>query len=126
MHRAIDIGADLGTAVVASRDGIVHRYDWDGHKDGYGNHVLIEHGNDYWTLYAHLDTITIHDGQEIKQGDILGTIGDTGNANGTHLHFEIRHSNLANFLDLPHYIPGDHGDRVCQGFGIPHMYPGIN
>lgn len=122
MHRAIDIDASKGTWVYAARDGVAHRYDWDGIAD-YGNRVLIDHGHSYWTLYAHLDSIHISDGQAIRQGDQIGRVGSTGNSTGPHLHFEVRHGGNPNFYDMPHYVPGNAGDRVSSGVQLSHYYP---
>jgi murein DD-endopeptidase MepM/ murein hydrolase activator NlpD len=56
---------------------------------GYGNRVLVDHGNGYQTLYAHLSRISVSVGQTVNPGDVLGQMGCTGRCTGTHLHFEI-------------------------------------
>lgn len=122
MHRGIDIAASKGTDVVASRDGVARRYDWDGHA-AYGNRVVIDHGGGYWTLYAHLSKIQVTDQDPIKEGQKIGEVGSTGNSTGPHLHFEIRHSSDPNHLLSPHYIPGDRGTIVLKGSVIPYVYP---
>ncbi len=86
-HRAIDIANRTGTPIYAADDGYVvlsGRATW-----GYGNQVLIDHGNGYMTRYAHLHTILVHAGQSVKQGQQIGTMGNTGRSTGPHLHFEI-------------------------------------
>lgn len=122
MHRAIDIDIFSGTDIGASRPGVARRYDWDG-KHSYGNHVVVDHGGGYWTLYAHLSRISIADGQTVKAGDKLGDVGSTGNSTGPHLHFEIRHSNNPDVIVAAHYIPGKRAETVFKGSPIPFVYP---
>jgi len=122
MHRAIDIDNFEGVSVVAAAGGIAHRYDWDKEND-YGNRVVIDHGNGYWTLYAHLKSIEVKDGARVSEGDTIGALGNTGNSTGPHLHFEIRHSSEEDFMDEPHYIPGDAKSIVIKGCPIPYNYP---
>ena len=57
---------------------------------GYGNRVMIDHGNGFVTLYAHLSSISVGVGQTVNRGDVVGRMGSTGRSTGTHLHFEIR------------------------------------
>lgn len=87
-HRAIDIAAPIGTMVTAADRGVVLRAGWN--DQGYGEFVVIDHNIDYITLYAHLDQVYVGEGQVVAQGDLLGTVGSTGNSTGPHLHFEIR------------------------------------
>ena len=87
-HSGIDIGnAYFGTPVVAALDGYVSYAGWLG---GYGNCVIINHGNGVSTLYGHGQAIltTLH--KEVKQGELIMEVGSTGNSTGPHLHFEIR------------------------------------
>lgn len=89
-HRAIDIGASLGAQIFAADTGTVVYAGWlDG---GYGNFVVIDHGNGFQTLYEHLDSITVHCGSIVSQGNVIGYGGTTGNSTGPHLHFEIRYN----------------------------------
>jgi len=60
------------------------------YRYGYGNHILIDHGSGYITLYAHLSAFNVVQGQTVKRGDVIGRMGSTGRSSGTHLHFEIR------------------------------------
>ena len=98
-HRAIDIAAVGGTFVTAADRGVVIRSGWN--DQGYGTFVVIDHNIDYITLYAHMQDIYVKEGDVVAQGQIIGTIGSTGNSTGPHLHFEIRDfGRLANPLDL--------------------------
>jgi murein DD-endopeptidase MepM/ murein hydrolase activator NlpD len=90
-HPAIDIGAPKGTPVVASDSGFVVYAGWD--DSGYGRMLLIDHGNGWHTLYAHLEVYLVDYEQSVAQGQQIGTIGMTGNATGPHLHFEIWEGN---------------------------------
>jgi murein DD-endopeptidase MepM/ murein hydrolase activator NlpD len=87
-HRAVDIAAPMGSPVQAADRGVVIRAGWN--SQGYGQFVVIDHNIDYMTLYAHLDEIFVTEGQVVGQGEVLGTVGSTGNSTGPHLHFEIR------------------------------------
>ncbi len=89
-HRAVDIANRSNPPVVAAATGSVIAAGWNG--GGYGNYVVIDHGNGYQTLYAHLlnKSITVAAGQKVNQGQQIGTMGSTGRSTGTHLHFEIK------------------------------------
>jgi murein DD-endopeptidase MepM/ murein hydrolase activator NlpD len=98
-HRAIDIAAAPGTFVAAADRGVVVRAGWN--EQGYGTFVVIDHNIDYMTLYAHLTEVFVKEGDVVAQGEIIGTIGSTGNSTGPHLHFEIRDfGQRTNPLDL--------------------------
>ncbi|RLC35466.1 hypothetical protein DRH14_00925 [Candidatus Shapirobacteria bacterium] len=87
-HRAVDIANKNSPPIVAAQSGTVIRRGWGG---GYGNYVVIDHGNGYKTLYAHMKTGTfaVTLGQKVNQGQKLGIMGTTGRSTGIHLHFEI-------------------------------------
>jgi len=87
MHTGVDISAPMGTPVRATADGIVLHAAWNG---GYGRCVIIDHGNNYQTWYAHLSRMDVIEGQEIRQGEVLGAVGTTGRSTGSHLHYEVR------------------------------------
>jgi len=87
-HRAIDIGAPVGTAVRASDGGFVSFAGWT--DVGYGYLVVIDHSNGYQTYYAHLSDIFVREGEVVDAGQVIGAVGSTGNSTGPHLHFEIR------------------------------------
>ena len=89
VHAGIDIdgyGCD-GAAIVAAASGTVITAT---SSSGYGNYVLIDHGNGYQTLYAHMSGLAVSTGAYVSQGQTIGYMGATGNASGTHCHFEIR------------------------------------
>ncbi len=85
-HNGMDIAANMGTTVFAADGGKVVLAEWYG---GYGNCIMIDHGNGYKTLYGHLSYIGVSSGQTVKQGDSIGQVGSTGNSTGPHLHFEV-------------------------------------
>jgi murein DD-endopeptidase MepM/ murein hydrolase activator NlpD len=89
-HRAIDVGSWVGAPAKAADSGyvVLAGGGWNG---GYGNHVIIDHGNGFTTLYAHLNSIFVRPGESISRGQQIGTVGNTGNSTGPHLHFEIRY-----------------------------------
>jgi murein DD-endopeptidase MepM/ murein hydrolase activator NlpD len=94
MHTGIDISAPMGTGVKATADGIVMYANWN---SGYGRCVIVDHGNGYQTLYGHLSHIDVIEGEEIRQGEMLGRVGSSGRSTGTHLHYEVRiHSTPVN------------------------------
>lgn len=88
MHEGIDILAERGAEVRAAGYGVVV-YAGNGMR-GYGNAIVLDHGNGVTTLYGHLDTIRVQSGDAVAPGSVLGEAGDTGNASTTHLHFELQ------------------------------------
>jgi LysM repeat protein len=90
-HPAIDIGLPQGTTVVASDTGTVTWAGWNVY--GYGNLIVVNHGNGYETYYGHLSGINVFPGQVVTQGSVIGASGNTGRSSGPHLHFEIRYFN---------------------------------
>jgi LysM repeat protein len=91
-HRAVDIASRDAPAIVAAQGGTVISAGWNG--GGYGNYVVIDHGNGYQTLYAHMlnNSIVVKAGDRVKQGQKIGILGSTGRSTGPHLHFEIKTS----------------------------------
>ena len=89
-HSGTDIAAPGGTPILAAADGavtIANAIDsWGG---GYGYHIKVKHNDTYETLYAHCSSICVTVGQEVKQGEVIGYVGTTGNSTGNHLHFEV-------------------------------------
>ena len=90
-HFAIDIDGDLGEPMWASDSGVVVYAGWN--NFGYGNMVVIDHGNGWQTAYAHMQVITVGCGQSVFQGTPIGTIGSTGKSSGPHIHYEMLHNN---------------------------------
>jgi murein DD-endopeptidase MepM/ murein hydrolase activator NlpD len=87
-HRAVDIAVPIGTPVKAVDRGRVVQAGWN--PSGYGFRVVIDHGIDYITLYAHLSDIYVEEGEIVGKGQVIGVSGSNGNITGPHLHFEIR------------------------------------
>jgi murein DD-endopeptidase MepM/ murein hydrolase activator NlpD len=95
-HAGTDIGASYGTAIYAAASGTVVLASYYG---GYGNCVMINHGNGYTTLYGHMSSIAVSSGQTVSQGQTVGYVGSTGNSTGPHLHFEVRASSSGETID---------------------------
>lgn len=87
-HPGLDIALPEGTAVVAADTGTVTYAGWNIY--GYGNLIVINHGNGYETFYGHLSSINVTPGQVVTKGQFIGLSGNTGNSSGPHIHFEIR------------------------------------
>ncbi len=92
-HAALDIGSWTGAPVKAADSGYV-TYVGQGWSSGYGNHVIVDHGNGYSTVYAHLNSVFVSPGENVGRGEQIGTVGNTGNSTGPHLHFEIRYQGV--------------------------------
>jgi murein DD-endopeptidase MepM/ murein hydrolase activator NlpD len=100
-HYAVDFAGSMGNAIYASDAGTVVYAGWN--DWGYGNLVVLDHGNGWETRYAHLSQINVGCGQNVGQGDVIALMGSTGNSSGPHLHFEMTHEtygrvNPLNFL----------------------------
>lgn len=87
MHWGMDFTAPRGTPIYASGDGVVVRA--DAGATGYGNHIRIDHGYGYVSLYAHLYKYNVRKNQKVKRGDLIGFVGSTGRSQAPHLHYEI-------------------------------------
>ena len=92
-HAAIDVGGWTGAPVKAADGGyvVVAAGGWNG---GYGNHIIVDHGNGFVTLYAHLNSIYVKPGESVAAGAVIGGVGNTGNSTGPHLHFELRYQGV--------------------------------
>lgn len=88
LHNGVDLAAVTGTPIFASKSGVVTTA-CIGWGNGYGNHVVINHGDGYSTLYAHQSALNVYEGQIVSQGDVIGYVGSTGNSTGPHLHFTV-------------------------------------
>lgn len=85
-HTGLDIAAKAGSAIKAADSGTVTFTGWQG---GYGNFIIVNHGNGIVTRYAHCSSISVSKGQQVARGQTLGTVGSTGRSTGPHLHFEV-------------------------------------
>jgi murein DD-endopeptidase MepM/ murein hydrolase activator NlpD len=107
-HTGVDFPAPSGSTVVAAASGTVVSTGYDG---AYGNRVVIEHANGLTTTYNHLSSITTHVGAEVTAGDRIGRVGATGNAYGSHLHFEVTRGgdgwSSGTFLDPAAWLAGE-------------------
>lgn len=86
-HRGIDIGSRKGTEIAAADSGEII---WSGWDSSYGNFIKIRHDNGLVTCYAHMSERLVEVGARVRQGDIIGLVGSTGQSTGPHLHFEVR------------------------------------
>lgn len=86
MHKGLDFAASTGTPIYATGDGAVKVSEFN---SGYGNMVVLKHGNGYESLYAHMSRAKVRSGQKVKRGDVIGYVGTTGLSTGAHLHYEI-------------------------------------
>ncbi|MCI8496665.1 MAG: peptidoglycan DD-metalloendopeptidase family protein [Clostridiales bacterium] len=87
-HKAVDIAASTGTNIYAADSGTVTFAGWGGSR-GYGNYLIIDHGNGFKTLYAHCNSLYVTAGQKVSKGDVIAAVGSTGFATGPHCHFEV-------------------------------------
>ncbi len=91
MHKGIDFGVPIGTPVMAAGSGVVKYAGW---MSGYGNFIIVDHGNGYSTGYGHLSRIGVNRGMRVRQAQVIARSGMTGIATGPHLHYEIRQNNV--------------------------------
>ena len=87
LHAGVDFGASYGTSIKSTNAGVVI---YSGTMSGYGNVVIVDHGNSVTSLYAHMSSIAVGYGSHVGRGQTVGYVGSTGNVTGPHLHFEIR------------------------------------
>jgi len=90
-HNGLDIAGPCGNAIVAADSGIAYVEPYQAY--GFGNYVIIVHGNGWETLYGHMSGFAIHGGQTVSRGQVIGYEGSTGNSTGCHLHFSVNHNN---------------------------------
>ena len=86
-HPGMDFSAPQGTEIFATGDGVIERA--DASAQGYGNHVVINHGYGYETLYGHMSKIAVKSGQQVKRGQLIGYVGSTGLSTAPHVHYEV-------------------------------------
>lgn len=89
-HAGMDFTAPTGTDVYATGNAVVEFVGW---KQGYGNCVILDHGFNYQTLYAHLSKALVRKKQKVKRGDVIALVGNTGKSTGSHLHYEVHYKN---------------------------------
>ncbi|GAA2595553.1 hypothetical protein GCM10010435_88200 [Winogradskya consettensis] len=114
LHAGVDLAAPSGTPIRAAGAGVVVSA---GPADGYGNAVLIDHGNGYLTHYGHMSVITVVAGQQVKVGDQIGNEGSTGHSTGPHLHFEVHKGTYKNPIEPTQWMH-EHGVDIngCVAF----------
>lgn len=114
MHTGFDTAGPEGTPILATGAGIVHRVMvYDG---GYGNAVVIQHPNGYYSMYAHMSRIFVRQGATVRKGEPLGAMGRTGRVTGTHLHYEIWIGSSARLDPLSYVCATDFDSYVCTKY----------
>lgn len=103
MHAGLDFAAPQGSPVYATADGVVELAGNTG--NGYGNHVVIQHGFSYETLFGHMVRIKVKAGQKIRRGEVIGWVGSTGKSTGPHLHYEVHKNGVP--VDPIYYFYND-------------------
>jgi len=109
-HGGMDFTAETGTEVYATGDGRVVKRKTDAW--GYGNHLIVNHGHGYTTVYAHLSRFAVANGTKVKRGQLIGYVGSTGRSTGPHLHYEVRRNN--NPLNPAFFYRNDLSDEDYQ------------
>lgn len=115
-HSAVDIANDYGTPVKAALNGTAHTAYEAG---GCGNYVYIDHEDGYRTLYCHLQSFSVSDGQSVSRNQEVGRMGASGSATGPHVHFEVNR----NGSEV--YVPGETGVEVHSEAGVGYNYPDL-
>lgn len=103
LHTGLDFAAPLGTPIYATGDGRISESGFE--SNGYGNHVIIDHGYGYQTLYGHMIKIKVHSGEHVKRGQVIGWVGSTGKSTGPHCHYEVIKN--GNKIDPIHFFFND-------------------
>ena len=105
-HKGVDICAPAGTPIYATASGTVTKagYNRAGAGNNYGYSVIISHSGGYTSVYAHCLSLTVHAGQSVRQGQLIGYVGSTGRSTGNHCHFEIRHN--GSYIPPQNIFPG--------------------
>ena len=116
-HQGVDLAATSGTPVYAAQAGTVTRADGNWDPKGYGNLVVVDHPGGWQTYYAHLSKFEVHKGDTVTQGQLIGEVGETGDAQGPHLHFETRKDSKV--VD-PQGVIGSTSSAAAVSFGALH------
>lgn len=103
MHKGLDFTAPQGTPIYATGDGTVKLAGYS--ESGYGNHVIVNHGYGYETLYGHMVKVKVRQGQKVTRGEVIGWVGSTGKSTGPHCHYEV-HIN-GNAVDPVYFFYND-------------------
>ena len=103
-HTGVDLAGSFGANVYAAESGTVQIAKSSGWNGGYGQYVVIDHGNGLLTLYAHCSAVYVQPGATVRKGDVIAAVGQSGNASGNHLHIELRKNGV--FLDPLDYMEG--------------------
>ncbi|MBS1773483.1 MAG: M23 family metallopeptidase [Bacteroidetes bacterium] len=103
MHTGLDFTAATGTPIYATGDGVISEAGFD--NGGYGNHIIIDHGYGYATLYGHMVKIKSRLGQRVKRGEVIGWVGSTGKSTGPHCHYEVIKNGIK--IDPVHFFFND-------------------
>lgn len=115
-HNGVDIRGPIGTPIFVTGDGKVTKVVYSFSREGYGNRVEVDHGFGYKTLYGHLRSIHVTEGQLVKRGAQIGTLGNTGGVTGPHVHYEVQYLSRAvnpvNYFDVT--IEPDEYERILQ------------
>lgn len=102
-HAGLDFTSPQGTPIYATADGTVKMAGFD--NSGFGNHVIINHGYGYETLYGHMVRVKARSGQSVKRGDVIGYVGSTGKSTGPHCHYEVHRNGVP--VDPVYYFYND-------------------
>ena len=108
LHAGVDLAAPNGTPIRAAGAGVIVKA---GAEEGYGNAVLIDHGNGYLTHYGHMSVVTVHVGDEVTAGQQIGDEGSTGHSTGPHLHFEVHKGFYKNPIEPTEWLH-EHGVNI--------------
>ena len=111
LHAGIDLAMPENTPVHAAGAGVVYAAGWL--YTGYGNSVVIDHGNNVLTHYAHLNRVAVRKGQSVQPGDVIGYEGSTGDSTGPHLHFEVHVGGLWKQIDPQPWMKARGVDLNC-------------
>jgi murein DD-endopeptidase MepM/ murein hydrolase activator NlpD len=103
MHTGIDFAASIGTPIYATADGVIEEVSV--RFSGYGKMVIIDHGFGYKTRYAHMHDFTVRSGQNVKRGELIGYVGNTGLSTAPHLHYEVMLNDV--HINPVHYFFND-------------------
>ena len=117
-HSGVDIASAGGTPILAAKSGLVTT---SGYNNSYGNYVVVSHGGGQSTLYAHMSSRAVSEGQSVTQGQTLGYVGSTGSSTGNHLHFEVRLN--GGRLDPLDYFKGSTLYIRSSGQTVPYKVP---